>query len=217
MSACEVGQMPHSQRNFDILCFALTQANYLSNNLLKLQLKTIHFNYLDSWRRKWRIVTNCAPCKNSRRLKSIKKTMGTKYTFWHDKCGDASCGNGRTHGIAPLVDVDASVPSSPCLRWSKHATTSAHIAKSTLTWAMGATSSDTGNTSYSATCSPRLSRSLMTWQEKKSGIACKHTWYSQWLHAMHNGHCVKYTYQWCHLSLFVTQNGHRTVSDGTIK
>ena len=83
-------------------------------------------------------------------------------TFWHDNSRDSSGSNSRADGISLLVDIDLSVPASPCSGGGEHPTTSTHVSKSSLAWPVGTTSPNTGDTGHSSSCTPGLSWSLVT-------------------------------------------------------
>lgn len=59
--------------------------------------------------------------------------------------------------MSSLLDIDTSVPSSPCLQGGEHSTLSAHVTESGLTTSVGTRSGDSGNTGDGSSCSPRLS------------------------------------------------------------
>ena len=83
-------------------------------------------------------------------------------TFWHDNSRDSSGSNSRADGISLLVDIDLSVPASPCSGGGEHPTTSTHVSESSLAWPVGTTSPYTGDTGHSSSCTPGLSWSLVT-------------------------------------------------------
>lgn len=59
--------------------------------------------------------------------------------------------------MSVLVDVGLSVPSSPDLKWSEHATLAAHVTESTLSGSVGTRTTNSGNTSDGTTSTPRFS------------------------------------------------------------
>jgi len=64
---------------------------------------------------------------------------------------------GRDEGIASLVEVNLSVPSSVDFGRGEHSTASAHVTESSLSGSVGTSSSDSRNTGNSTTCTPRFS------------------------------------------------------------
>ena len=104
----------------------------------------------------------------------FKKKIANKFanTFRHDQRRDARGGNSRAQSVALLVDVDLTVPAAPCLGRCEHATTTAHVAVSTLAGAVSTATTDTGNTGHSTTGTPRFSTSLMTYNEEIFFLNC---------------------------------------------
>ena len=83
-------------------------------------------------------------------------------TTGHDE-GSASGGSeGGGDSVSLLVEIDLSVPFSPDLEGSEHASLTAHVTESTLTGSVGTRARDSGNTGDSATGTPRLSGMLVT-------------------------------------------------------
>ena len=80
----------------------------------------------------------------------------------HDNSRDSSGSDSRADGISLLVDIDLSVPASPCSGGGEHPTTSTHVSESSLAWPVGTTSPYTGDTGHSSSCTPGLSWSLVT-------------------------------------------------------
>jgi len=70
--------------------------------------------------------------------------------------GQGRGSQGRGDGIALLVGVDLSVPSSPGLGRGEHPTLAALVTKGTLSSAGGTTTGHTGDTRHGSTGSPRL-------------------------------------------------------------
>jgi len=83
-------------------------------------------------------------------------------TTGEDKSGDSGTGQSGGNGVSALVEVGASVPSSPDLGGGEHSSTSAHVSESSLSGSVGSTTADTGNTSNGSSSSPGLSRGLVT-------------------------------------------------------
>jgi len=79
-----------------------------------------------------------------------------------DEAGKSRGGECGGNSIAALIDRDLAMPATISLGGGEHATTTAHVTKSSLTGAMGTTTTNTGNTSNSATGTPGFSGSLMT-------------------------------------------------------
>ena len=82
--------------------------------------------------------------------------------FGHHESWDSSGSNGGHHGVTFLGNIDPTMPTAVNLGWSKHVTSTAHVAESTLTGTMSTTSTDTRNTSNSSASTPRFSTGLMT-------------------------------------------------------
>jgi hypothetical protein len=61
------------------------------------------------------------------------------------------------------------LPAAPDLGRSKHATSTAHVTEGTLSRALGAATSHTGDTGHSATSTPGLSRCLYSEHSSKQG------------------------------------------------
>lgn len=71
-----------------------------------------------------------------------------------------------------LLDVNSSMPSSPCSQGRKHATLSAHVTESTLTTSVSTTSRNTRDTSNGSTGTPRGSTMLHTsFHENTMGLS----------------------------------------------
>ena len=64
---------------------------------------------------------------------------------------------GRDKGIASLVKIDFSVPSSVDLSGGEHTTASTHVTESSLSGSVSSSSGNTRNTSNGTTSTPRLS------------------------------------------------------------
>lgn len=79
----------------------------------------------------------------------------------HDKGSHRRGRDGGSQSVSPFGHVDLSVPSSPGLGGGVHATATAHVAESTLSGAVSATTGNTGNTGDSAASTPGLSRGLV--------------------------------------------------------
>lgn len=83
-------------------------------------------------------------------------------TLGHDKSGYTGSSNSRHHGVTLLSYIDPAVPTAVNLGGGKHVTATAHVSESTLARTMGTATTDTGNTSNSATGTPGLGTSLVT-------------------------------------------------------
>jgi len=79
-----------------------------------------------------------------------------------DESRDSRGSNSRSNGVTLLADVDKAVPFAIDLQGSEHATSTAHVSESSLTGAVGTTTTDTGNTSDSTSSTPRFSGGLVT-------------------------------------------------------
>jgi len=75
-------------------------------------------------------------------------------TTGKDQGGDGGTGQSRGDGVSALVQVGASVPSSPDLGGCEHSSTSAHVSESSLSGSVGSTTANTGNTSNGSSSSP---------------------------------------------------------------
>merc|ERR1712168_1271880 len=75
----------------------------------------------------------------------------------HQQGRDCTGCQRRADGIPSLLLVNGSMPSSPCLGGSKHASTSTHVTKSSLTRAVSTTTSNTRNTGNSTSGTPGFS------------------------------------------------------------
>jgi len=82
-------------------------------------------------------------------------------TTGQDERGKRRRGEGRNGSKTALILVHFDMPSTPGLRGRKHPTTTAHVAKRSLTRAVGAPTADAGNTSNGTTSTPRLGGGLM--------------------------------------------------------
>lgn len=76
------------------------------------------------------------------------------HTFRLHKCRNTRCSNSRNEGITFLINVDAMMPASPWLGRGKHASTSAHVTKCTLTRTMSTTATYTRYTCHSSSSAP---------------------------------------------------------------
>lgn len=83
-------------------------------------------------------------------------------TTGHDKGRKGRGSDSRDGSIATLVDVDLSVPLAERLGRGKHATTTTHVTKGSLTGTVRTTTTDTGNTCNGTTRTPGLGRGLVT-------------------------------------------------------
>ena len=83
-------------------------------------------------------------------------------TTGHDEGTTSGGSEGGGDGVSLLVEIDLSVPLSPDLERSEHATLTAHVTESTLTGSVSTRARDSGNTGDSATGTPRLSGVLVT-------------------------------------------------------
>lgn len=98
------------------------------------------------------------------RHEHITRTITANITFWHHKCWNTRCSNGRHKGIAFLVYVDTPMPATPRFGGCEHSPASTHIPKSSLTWTMSSTSTDARNTCHGTPGPPRFGASLMTYK-----------------------------------------------------
>jgi len=71
--------------------------------------------------------------------------------------------------VSLLIDVDSSVPSSPGLQGSEHTTLTALVTESSLSVSMGTRTTNSGNSGYGSTSTPRLSGVLVTLSGINSG------------------------------------------------
>jgi hypothetical protein len=104
---------------------------------------------------------------NHRRTKKKLKKVAYCHTFRHNKSRYTSGSDGRANSVTALVYVDFAMPAAPRLGGGKHAATTAHVTKGTLTRAVSTATSHTRDTCHSTTSTPRLSWSLMTCQTIK--------------------------------------------------
>lgn len=79
----------------------------------------------------------------------------------HDEGGHSGGGQGGGDSETTLALVHTALPAAPLASGSKHATTTAHVAKGTLAGTVGTATSDTGDTRHGAASAPRLSRGLV--------------------------------------------------------
>jgi len=80
----------------------------------------------------------------------------------HNQRGKGTGSKSGADSHTLLVKIHTTMPSSPDLVRSEHATTSAHVTEGGLTGTVGSTSRDTRDTGDGATGSPGLSRGLVT-------------------------------------------------------
>merc|ERR1719278_592100 len=80
----------------------------------------------------------------------------------HDESWHSSGGDGGAHGVPLLGNADLPVPPPPLFGGSKHASSSAHVAKGSLAGPVSTTTPDPGDPSNSTTSSPRLGTCLMS-------------------------------------------------------
>merc|ERR1719186_1814538 len=80
----------------------------------------------------------------------------------HDQSWNTSSSNSRADGVSLLGGVNLPVPPSPGLGGGEHASTSAHVAESSLAGPVGTTTPDPGNPSNSSASSPGLSTGLVS-------------------------------------------------------
>ncbi len=83
-------------------------------------------------------------------------------TFWHNKCWDSCCSDGRADCITFLIDIDTSVPATPGLCGSEHTSSTAHVSERTLAGPVGSTSTHTRDTCHGTTSSPWFSTCLVS-------------------------------------------------------
>jgi hypothetical protein len=79
-----------------------------------------------------------------------------------NKGRDGGSSQGRNNSKTALVLIDLDVPLTPGFGGGEHATTTAHVTEGGLARAVGAAATNTGNTSYGTTSTPRFSTSLVT-------------------------------------------------------
>jgi len=84
----------------------------------------------------------------------------------HDESRNSGGRNSRADGIPLLIDVGARVPLPVILCRGKHPSSSTHVSKRSLPGPMSTATTDTRDTCHGSTCTPRLSRCLMTWSNK---------------------------------------------------
>ena len=82
-------------------------------------------------------------------------------TTGHDEGTAGSSGESRSNSVSLLVSVNLSLPLSPDLEGSEHATLAALVTESTLTRAVSTGTGDTGDTCDGTTSTPRLGRVLV--------------------------------------------------------
>jgi len=75
---------------------------------------------------------------------------------------------GSSDGMSLLLDVDLSVPSSPCLQWSEHSTFSTRVGESTLSSSGSTTSTDSWYSCDGTTGTPRDGGMLHTGVDENS-------------------------------------------------
>lgn len=78
----------------------------------------------------------------------------------HNEGGDGGGGEGSGNGVSLLVDVDLSVPSSPCAGGGEHSSSTAHVSEGSLSSTVCTSSGNSGNTGNGSTGTPRLGRGL---------------------------------------------------------
>jgi len=88
--------------------------------------------------------------------------LGNAVATSHDQSGNGRGSQSRGDSVPLLVDVNPAVPPAPGFSGSKHASSTAHVTKSSLTCTVCATSRNTRNTCNSTTSTPGLSRRLVT-------------------------------------------------------
>lgn len=86
--------------------------------------------------------------------------LGDAVAARHHERGHGGGGERGNNGESALALVHASVPAAPDLSGRKHTSSTAHVSESSLTAAVGTSSSDTGDTRDGTTGSPRLCRGL---------------------------------------------------------
>jgi len=96
--------------------------------------------------------------KDKRDLRNLINPVSTS----HDKSGNGRCSKSRCNSILLLARVDLSVPLTPSLGGSKHASSTTHISESSLSGTRSTSSSNTSDTSYSTSGSPGLCRDTHT-------------------------------------------------------
>jgi len=77
-------------------------------------------------------------------------------TTGHDERSASGGGEGGSDGVSLLVGVDLSVPLSPDLEGSEHATLTALVTEGSLAGTVGTGARNTGNSSNGTTGTPRL-------------------------------------------------------------
>jgi len=71
-------------------------------------------------------------------------------------------GQGRDDGESALSLVNLDMPLAPSFRRGEHTATTAHVTESSLTRAVGSSTTNTGDTSYGTASTPRLGGGLVT-------------------------------------------------------
>jgi len=119
---------------FDASLYILVSTKSLQHSYYTTRILNIMEIIINYQRNTWYLINSMSPCLNQRK-------------------NSRSC-QSRANSISLLVNINLSMPSSPCLEWGKHSTFSCHVTKGGLSSSLGATTSYSWNSCYGSTWSP---------------------------------------------------------------